>query len=71
MGDVWVRPPRTTREPVLRADGWVVHYCVDCDAEITDPRFQTCGVDDDARILCDPCGDRARARHREDWWRRD
>lgn len=67
----WVKPPRTTREPELREDGWIIHYCVGCDTELTDPRWQKCSLEGDDRILCDRCSFRAREAHRRDWWRRD
>lgn len=66
-----VLPPRTTREAVLRDDGWVQHYCIDCDADITDPRWQTYGVNDDLQVRCRKCEDRAWARHQADRWMRD
>lgn len=62
--------PRTTRAPFVREDGWVVHFCCECDVEITDPIWQRRKPEDDPRILCIPCTDKVREQERRDasWW---
>lgn len=48
-----------------RDDGWVVHFCIRCNSEVTHQLWQQYGPDDDFVTYCDPCAELSRREDRE------